>query len=1598
MNNQKVVALPGQIPRPEGVYPLNGEDPNSAGLGGSGSVGTGNSLNSSKGLNGSGNYTYQSNMLLNHTNVEPIYPDFKVWKHTSKDDALMRSHLQKGFFETSCVSNESHSGRQIVTQLLNRPSSSSTNGNSLNGGTPANEAVENTIKTKLNNLSEVMVKTILRRRELNKIKTKSTYKPPPRVTLTDHKREMWLKNLADPNIPLKQLSRAVPHGLRNRVLLEQCVNHKIPIHRAIWLIRCVSTNEQRQLKRKLQSSTASQSVTVGKWIVEWTEQVTLFIEQIISNCFVPANRSTWRYKLNYFIELSGNLYLQNLMNRETFLSWIVHYAGRLIHKDCTDLQGFKTLSVHYLFIKLFWFKIINVDYLSKELNENMLLAIAKLQEIPKVAKYEPLVNNLSSLFQTLIRYLFYYNSDTFIIPSCWSQLKGHLKKIIDMSNAQVSEQFKLITYRNESLMIDETGKSGLNASSGVEYNRTLTLVHQLNNMSKSTNLKDLVKLIFVDSSSEDNSLEHSDWKQLLKLLLKWTVTIYREESKDAQKIACTRSILKIRIHELSRLKSKKFKLVKQELELEIMGFVYEMAELLNFGNDNNAFNLVQVLRLTNELYSLDLFSVPSYLRRLIASGVIYLQDADKSCYIHLLILNSLPGLQDSNSRNILKRLSDSTNILLPDKNDHLAKERLRKLLDYVFQQSQEFDLYELNDILQYKDDVDPLELGKRVAIEAWFLNEFKEYLRNFSYSFSITHGNLTILNMIFSYKFNMAPQFIGLIVRHLDKTSSTIDQTALTFLLKVISYNDELLLSCISDDVLSGHQNSSPTSQSQLQQIDITSNMFHDIYCILMKWCNSNKFDITHVFELAKFNKYLIPVSLKDETAKYMERKKIINKPQKSAISLEELNQLGISSYERLTNAAEYSHHLSQTINQYWNSIKGFNTDSQSSVISLLKILQNWKPEDFSTTLLLHLRKLILPTLSLEYDLSLKFVLKLVVEGFIDLQSVIQILGKNKSKDEFSTDCNEKLIWDLLFSNTNESILSDFELFSLSFEKKVYRRENPEEYFNFLSVIFREPATPMEETQSSAHDVDIVHVGVDDVVSADVMNSLHDLSNVSVAQTPPGNAVTGVDSNIGHHHHHQIINKEESKINKFNDLVIDSIWYLTFTHMDLFVELFYKNDLNKPEIKELFTVMLDIKASDADGWIYDDLIRNLNYFNLPVSQLLFKILIEEEVSNITDDYELSAKVTQIILQILNQLKGKYNDFHLIGELFEFLDDKLKLKILYACEEIYFGSETFPKLTVNGQNLTNFLIDILTSCSRLKDHNHSVIPLSDSLVFSLNLSLERLMYFSSSLDHKKNKSELVRDLETSIMLLSRIILVHKNFLVELILKRSVNFQRDVFLINLTKLFNHRVMDKRYKLKNLLYDILISLKILISETLSQNVAPTQNFNSVPQGYSQQYSVTTPQQAALITSLSINKGTPSSTSYQSPPGHSPMPPPGSGMTTNAASASLLSSSSNGGFMSGNGGLMNVTPPNYNNKLKFMLQSPTFDHLKDTLIENEKKYFLIDSGTTTGIGPGTGNMIRFNLKSFELIEDSSTTVGLNDSCISLQYFDACIEKKNPR
>jgi mediator of RNA polymerase II transcription subunit 12, fungi type len=203
------------------------------------------------------------------------YADFFPWTGEGPEDKFSEKAIRNGYFDNNGPSAQQQQQSELA---------------SAKG--PLSPALKH--KGGLQTLSTVFTGILNQRRHSGQISSTSTFKPPPRVTLTDTKREVWLKDLANPQISLRRLSRTIPHGIRGKVLLDQCLNKNVPTDRAVWLAKCVGANEIRAFKRKGVNNTFVMGGE-AKWIRDWT----VFVEQFVDSVANAFAEEDWKAKVTY---------------------------------------------------------------------------------------------------------------------------------------------------------------------------------------------------------------------------------------------------------------------------------------------------------------------------------------------------------------------------------------------------------------------------------------------------------------------------------------------------------------------------------------------------------------------------------------------------------------------------------------------------------------------------------------------------------------------------------------------------------------------------------------------------------------------------------------------------------------------------------------------------------------------------------------------------------------------------------------------------------------------------------------------------------------------------------------------------------------------------------------------------------------------------------------------------------------------------------------------------------------------------------------------------------------------------------------------------
>jgi mediator of RNA polymerase II transcription subunit 12, fungi type len=198
------------------------------------------------------------------------HADFFPWTGDHAEDHFSENVIRTGYFDKAPIAQtETSSAKGALFPILKH-------------------------KPGLHMLSQIFTGVLGQRRHSGQITSDSQFKLPPRVTVTDARREAWLKDLANPEIPLRKLSRTIPHGVRGKTFFDQCLNKSIPIERAVWLAKCCGSQDLRAFKRK----GVGGSLMGGgeaKWIRDWTVCIEQFLEARIS----AVGEGDWKVKVTY---------------------------------------------------------------------------------------------------------------------------------------------------------------------------------------------------------------------------------------------------------------------------------------------------------------------------------------------------------------------------------------------------------------------------------------------------------------------------------------------------------------------------------------------------------------------------------------------------------------------------------------------------------------------------------------------------------------------------------------------------------------------------------------------------------------------------------------------------------------------------------------------------------------------------------------------------------------------------------------------------------------------------------------------------------------------------------------------------------------------------------------------------------------------------------------------------------------------------------------------------------------------------------------------------------------------------------------------------
>ncbi|OAX81386.1 hypothetical protein ACJ72_04276 [Emergomyces africanus] len=466
--------------------------------------------------------------------------DFAPWTGSQPEDVLSEQTAKQGFYDRVQVSsNESASARAtLYTHFKHRSG--------------------------LKILSSVFAAALEKRQAQCTITTASTFRPPPRVTLTDIKREAWLRDLANPSVPLRRLSRTIPHGIRGKVLLDQCLGKSIPICRAIWLAKCVGANELRAFKRKGTSAGVASGLE-SKWVRDWTIGVQQFIEGVIAS----VGDANWKLRISYSIRLSSRLFLEHLVEQDHFLDWFL---------TSLDNASFESLPVWLLMIGVYWQNILRYRKRGRRLVECILEKLRLATETDQNGSLNPLIRRLSRLIKSFS----HNHPSSFILPRSWAKYDRVLLSCLDMNVPDDRAVFEKLKARN-------------------------TRVCRLkNDRGKSTRSPHQRLIQLLDSSNDVHTIcteclnISRDYSILVSKIIEWASTTFR--------YGLARKYTAVRIF-------RRWKKAGIDIDFHLLSFLMQ-------NHQKSGVQLLDVFHVICELVRSQSFSVAKYLQWLMARGVV----------------------------------------------------------------------------------------------------------------------------------------------------------------------------------------------------------------------------------------------------------------------------------------------------------------------------------------------------------------------------------------------------------------------------------------------------------------------------------------------------------------------------------------------------------------------------------------------------------------------------------------------------------------------------------------------------------------------------------------------------------------------------------------------------------------------------------------------------------------------------------------------------------------------------------------------------------------------------------------------------------------
>lgn len=1381
------------------------------------------------------------------------YPDFQPWKdHTrlpsasaiEEEERMDNSmYLNKGLFEAPQVSNEYYSARNLIQTTIFSSS-------------------ENCAEI-LKELSQHLASVYKTRNEtINKINYESNnFKLPPKVTLTSLKRDAWIKELADPSVPLSKVATRLPHGIKNKILLDILCSNLVPTMRAIWFTKCVLYGDALLIRKKVQMKINQTPNFQGndsllenqeiQWLQEWTQQVIDYLYRFsrefnsISN---TEKKQESMAKLNYLLKYVQTLYIENLIDKDLFLTLIIRFFkdGLLLdnnsiiqliinsktgsndedNDETASIEGYekltKSLDLNYgqrlvalILVKIYWLDIIKLDYLSKDLAEVLLLNYYFIERCPVFNTKQPksnivvdhllsqeLKDNILKQISRLIKYLFALNSNIFIIPNYWILVGKVLYSILlgDKKDKEAKEiegiqkQLQLILYRNESLMLSmKRGTSNVKEENNVlspftsGHRRTGSFPNTFTPFDNNFNDS------FLPPSANSVSTESTNLESIESEIF------INRKNDDVLRIIdyLDKSNLN---EELANLIKPKETDDSWKLNLSVV-IMWCISKYRDPSKSNE--NILMVCGFIKNLTKTDKSTV---IKSILEDGILdiifsYNEGLEEINLNSLFVLfNELYQLKTITISSYLRKLIASGIFYLPPGqvvDETLTNPQINLHLQLlknlpVLKNKQTENILKLWNFNELFNANDLFEKGKTI------LND--EILEKFKFNNPITYDFEFFNTLPVGIKYLLVNWFTDE-VKSIISTSSKLIHIKLQGIIKLYGYysiSDNLTV-FFRSIVKSLLKNESKIIILDLDVLYILSRLTMKHFKLIKTLSNN---ETNFGYELFK----LIFSNYKDLTKdefdyfnfkdiwKFISKSIEVTTPKNPVIEKAEIkipipqfifSKNTVDSPMKLNNTKEADN---ETIDGFLNEINLFVNKpfTYLKTNEIIEILKDLKLSDQLINEPTNNKKILLILL----DYCFKYYNKLNDKQEIQLIKLL-VNTKNSLID-------------------NEGNFAFFECLNFFTTKALGKIQHSEELE--ITEANGEIISKMTFTLAKMNKFEILDFNLIYSIFQSCSNNLDipvDYNEILLK------LLIGDDQCLLLELNREVFMKTNTvfevlgkvPVNNYNDKIIRFFSNLVFKKSRKLFENLLK--FSEPQIIEFLDKVSGLKIDTFQDFLKDDLI--IHEFNLPLYQMLIRLIIIKDFKFLTEE-EKYKNLKELVTKILDNLHVKFslsNSF--FGELFTLVPINEKIAISKIMESILFKSLVFngDKFTCerNGMDYLPVIYDYFKKFS-VSSIN---IEINEEFFHNLLQYLNQLNYFSSD--------KVCQSFDYLLSIFLRILIIHKNSIVNYILIDEVNGLQ--FALNLKKLLECQQLQspKMERLKILLYDLILIFKNLLLQQISK-----------------------------------------------------------------------------------------------------------------------------------------------------------------------------------